>query len=630
VNPATPRRLAFVASAGAAVLVPLAYFPGLDAPFLAPKFSALELAAALAFLAWAWGRGWRTAPAWSPPVAAGAALVLVTTLGAWAVASHGPVGAPYAVAAVARWAALFGLAAGTALLADVPEARQALLEAITAGAAVVSAVGLWQHLELPGLAIPVISAPGSTFGNRNLAAEAVALSLPLSLGAVLGSRSPRGRLFIVAALGLQLVYLAATRARGAWLGAAVGLATVALLARPRLSRAALAGALAVGTVAALVVLVPPRPNRRYGSDPKRFGSAAAVVESSVDARSVALRTRLGLWRRTIDLIGEHRWAGVGPGNWPVFFPSHAEPGAARDGVLSAMLAPRQAHDDLLERAAETGLPGLAAVLMLGAGVTITVRRRLAVAERRAPAAAAAGALVALIGAGLTGFPLEMPATLALGGLALGLLAPVPRSPEGSAPSSAWRARGPLVALAATLVAAAGVRAGARLRASHYLGQAGGALHRDPSPAAAERALAALAGVGPFARDDVRAELTAAQAALRLGRAPEAIRAAERALGREPFSPNAWAALAAARLTGGDPRGARAAAARAQALLADNPLALATEARAARLLGDQQGAAAARAHLAALAAAATPGDRTSAVARQLLIELDAGSPSAPGQ
>ena len=36
-----------------------------------------------------------------------------------------------------------------------------------------SAIGLWQHLDLTALPIPVLSAPGSTFGNRNLAAEAV-------------------------------------------------------------------------------------------------------------------------------------------------------------------------------------------------------------------------------------------------------------------------------------------------------------------------------------------------------------------------------------------------------------------------------------------------------------------------
>ena len=122
---------------------------------------------------------------------------------------------------------------------------------------------------------------------------------------------------------------------------------------------------------------------------------------------------------------EHPLLGVGPGNWPVFFPRHAEPGAARDGVLSATLAPRQAHNDLLERTAETGLVGLAALVFLAGAAAVTARRRLRAgdASARSSTAAAAGSLVALAGAGITGFPLEMPATLALAGVALGLIAP---------------------------------------------------------------------------------------------------------------------------------------------------------------------------------------------------------------
>ena len=90
-----------------------------------------------------------------------------------------------------------------------------------------------------------------------------------------------------------------------------------------------------------------------------------------------MRTRLGLWRRTVAMSAEHPLLGVGPGNWPVAFPRYAEPGAMRDGVLTATRAPRQAHDDLLERLAETGIPGLLALGLLGASTATAARRRLA-------------------------------------------------------------------------------------------------------------------------------------------------------------------------------------------------------------------------------------------------------------
>ena len=48
----------------------------------------------------------------------------------------------------------------------------------------------------------------------------------------------------------------------------------------------------------------------------------------------------------------------------VLFPLYAEPSAAADGVMSATMVPRRAHNELLERLAETGPLGLAALVAL--------------------------------------------------------------------------------------------------------------------------------------------------------------------------------------------------------------------------------------------------------------------------
>ena len=117
--------------------------------------------------------------------------------------------------------------------------------------------------------------------------------------------------------------------------------------------------------------------------------------------------------------------GVGPGNWPVFFPLFAEPGATADGVLTATLEPRQAHDDVLERTAETGVVAIAALIVLGLVTGMAARRRLANAApggEHDALAGASGSLVSLVALSVPGFPLEMPGTLMLGGLALGLVA----------------------------------------------------------------------------------------------------------------------------------------------------------------------------------------------------------------
>ncbi len=638
----SPGALAAGATCAAALGVPLLFVRALEAPFVVPKLALLELTALAGFLALGLHLRRGGGPALARPVALGAALVLASTAAAWLVAAAGPAGAPHAGAAFARWVALFGLAAGAAVLAADPARRRALPETVVAAAAAVSAIGLWQHLDLTPLPIPVISAPGATFGNRNLAAELVAMSLPFALALLAGARRarrpPAVRAALLAGLALQLAYLGATRARGAWLGALAGLLTWLLLARPQLSRRAAALGLLGALAAAAAAIVPGALNPQHVHDEKRFGSALAVARASLDPQSVALRSRLGLWTRTLAMWQAHPVWGVGPGNWPVFFPRHAEPGATADQVLTPSLAPRQAHDDLLERAAETGLVGLAALLALAAGAVVSTRRRLRSPEPevRASTAAAAAALAALAGAGLTGFPLEMPATLALAGLALGL---VGAATPGANPSTARAGSdvpalappaypgtpsllGPAVlVLGALLVPIAVLRAERQVRGSYELGRAERALRGGAPAEAAARALPHLERARAATPAGFRIELRLALALLRQDRPAEAAAAARRALAVEPWSPNAWTMLAVAQLAAREPSAARDSARRALALLADYPLALATEARAAEALGARAEAETAWRRLQMLIDPAVAGSDTAGSARELLQERE---------
>jgi tetratricopeptide (TPR) repeat protein len=401
----------------------------------------------------------------------------------------------------------------------------------------------------------------------------MAMALPFGIPLIIHGKRCEARFAAACALGLELVFLAATRARGAWLGAALGLATVIWLERTRWRRQALvltaAGALLAGIVASL----PGRWSPRDAGDTKRYGGLSAVLEGSVDARSPALRTRLGLWRRTLSMTRDHPWIGVGPGNWPVAFPDYAEPNAARDGVLSPTLAPRQAHDDLLERAAETGIPGALTFLLLVAAAALAVRHRLQTAEGRARsvAASATGSLVALIVISLASFPLEMPGTITLTGLALGLIAAEPVL------SAVRRERlaMPTILVASLLVVWTVMRAEVSVRSNLLFGAAERLSHRDAGAADATALLNRSLALHPaFAP-----ELRAAQMWLREGHPPESIAASERALAFEPGSPNAWATLAAAQLAAEDFPGAIAAATHALGYVHDYAFALDVRRRA---------------------------------------------------
>jgi O-antigen ligase len=592
--------LAAIASGGSAFLVLLLYAPALDAPFLVPKFAALEVTASFGFLAFVHARATSGRPRWAGAVTAAVLLVLATTGLSWMAAAVSGRPTPYAVAALARWGALFGVACGASVLCESATARRRVLESVTIAAAVVAAVGLLQHVEWLPFRIPVISTPGSTFGNRNLAAEVMALALPLGLGALARSPTRDTRIVLGASLVLEILCLAVTRARGAWLGAAVGLLVAAYLFRIRLSRGTFVAVLGLALAAAIAATLPGRFNPHDAGDSKRYEGVVEVLHDSVDTRSTALRTRFGLWRRTLAMARDYPLFGVGPGNWPVLFPRYAEPGATRDGVLAAGLVPRQAHDDLLERVAETGVFGLAAWLFLVGATIAAVRRSLPTVdeERRAHAVAAAGALVAVGVVSLSSFPLEMPGTLVLTGLSLGFIAADAEPPRPHARNPATALAG--YALGFALVGFALVRAERNVRGSYWLGRADRAMQTDGALPALRRAMAATP-------DSFRVRLRLAQALLRANEPASSADAAGQILALEPFSPHGWCALAAAQLAGGDYVSARSTADEALRLLHDYPEALQVRAHAAARAGDFTAAEADKTRIAALAAGPADSD-----------------------
>ena len=635
------------ALAAAAVAIMLGYLPSLSSPFVAPKLAVLLVAGACGFLGWTAG-SWRPRPAPRDPggdrgvracdrkiLGASAAFGILVVVTAILAAGRGAPGAPYASVELFRIGAMFGVAAGAAFAAraDARNARR-LCEAIQASAGLVALIGLCQHLRLSPLPIPSISVPGSTFGNRNVAAEAVAMAIPFGFG-LLGfgettgpAPSPSRRRMLALFLVLEIGYLAVARARGAWLGGALGIGVFFALRRPLLSRATRVAVAAVALLAVAGAAVPGRWTAHDSLDVKRFQPATRVVHDAVDPSSPVARTRLALWRRTLALYHSQPLAGIGAGNFPVLFPLYAEPNATEDGVLSPTAVPRRAHNDLLERLAETGPFGLAALLALYAALGAAAVRRVR-ATRRAGlpgdgdrAAACAGSLVAFVGCGLTGFPFAMPATVYLFGVAAGLLAS--ESAAESVPAVATttgvvaHSRAPWLVLppiAVGLTVFVTWWSAHRLETSYFIARFDAALRAGETPADAARALPFLARADRATPGDFQVALRASAAELQAGHPGEASAAAGRALEVEPYSANSWEALARARLAASDPHGAAAAADRALGILHDYPGALATRAQAAGRLGDAATADGARARLSALAI-------TDDDARRLLTSLDA--------
>jgi O-antigen ligase len=210
-------------------------------------------------------------------------------------------------------------------------------------------------------------------GHGVLVTRLFVLALAGTAGALALTPSARARAVLVAipycVLPVAAWALVVSQTRSAWAGTACGLGALialTLLRAPRWAWAALA------TGALLVLLVPGGIRSRL----------TVVDESS--------RDRYYMWQAGLDMVMERPVFGQGPGMVQVVYPRFRWPEAPN---------PRQPHlhDNVLQIAAERGLPGAAFFLWwVGVAFLAALREaRRAAAEGRGPRWAAAGALAAL-------------------------------------------------------------------------------------------------------------------------------------------------------------------------------------------------------------------------------------------
>jgi O-antigen ligase len=224
-----------------------------------------------------------------------------------------------------------------------------------------------------GVVMALDGGGGAVTATRLFVLGLVLLAAAVALARHRALRSAEEALPLVAA-PLAAWALLATQTRNAWLGALVGLAVVALLRAPRLLW------LLGGAVAALLLLRP--------ADLK--GRLTLADASSID--------RYYMWQAGIDMVLDRPVFGQGPGMILEAYPRYRWPQAPN---------PEQPHlhNNLLEVAAERGLPGLAFFLWWAALVGVAALREARRARggppgRAQPAVGALALLAAVLVAGL--------------------------------------------------------------------------------------------------------------------------------------------------------------------------------------------------------------------------------------
>lgn len=396
----------------AALLV--SFVPGLEQPGNAPRVALLLLGAPAL---WAVRAGRRA-------VAPSRVVVAVTgvVLGMGLVGLMLVPGAERAAVAfeLAVLTALLGLALLGSTLDD--EQLAAMATGAACGLAIVAPLGLIQawagwDAALFAQARP----PAATFVNRNVAAEAMVVAVPLALWAGLRARAVWTRWLGVLSAACGVAFLIATRSRGGWGAAAAGWGLMLAAAwwadrwslQSRRDQPLRAPLVVAALVVAAALLIPVR-----GAQP--LPSVATTLSLSARPLEGTGSVRLALARNTLAMIAERTLFGVGAGRWSTVYPLYHLRVVA-DPLFSLERQPERVENDWLEHAAELGLPAaLALGLLFVAGVWHAVRQR--------QWALAAG-LSAISLHACVSFPLHSPASAGLGMLLAGAAWRVPSTRE---------------------------------------------------------------------------------------------------------------------------------------------------------------------------------------------------------
>ncbi len=188
----------------------------------------------------------------------------------------------------------------------------------------------------------------STMGNPNFLAGLVIMVLPLVLAYLLRARRA-GLVSCLGLLALLLVALYQSKTRGAWLALAAAmllfLTAGFLLLRGREKRrlSMLSGCVAVAVVLGLLL----RPGLF-----SRLGSAF-----SPESESVA--SRLAIFGNTWQMARDHLLAGVGIGNFKIFYPLYQASGVEAEELWrTPYIYTEHTHNEYLQFLAEGGTPAL--------------------------------------------------------------------------------------------------------------------------------------------------------------------------------------------------------------------------------------------------------------------------------
>jgi putative inorganic carbon (HCO3(-)) transporter len=454
------RRIAWWALLAMVFLVPVAMsnltFLGFSLPFTYDQFdivkvSLLRVLGLIALGAWAWdllrrgGKVRRTPVDWL--ILAFLAWVALTTVTSihWPTALFGKPRRYEGLLSFVNYAVIYFLVlqfAGRAARVRALAKSLFFSSVIVAGYGVMQFIG-WDPVRWGTLPFEANRA-FSTYGNPDLLGGFLIFSVTVALGLALAEKNLVWRLVYWAGFGLNGLALIVAFTRGAWIGGALGLALVAVIASRHHARMRRLDWIPAGVSAALGAGIIWR-SLSNPNDVMNFGKRLASIFQLSGGSG---QTRTEIWQAAFAAIKERPILGWGADTFRLVFPKFKPVEYVRDAGGTSVAD--NAHNYPLQLAAGVGIPGM--LMMYGIFVWAGVRSFGTVFKRTddptrivlgAFWAAAAGYLVQLL------FGLSVTGTTFLLWAALGVvLAPTARIVDVRAPKWGTAAAAVILALAA--------------------------------------------------------------------------------------------------------------------------------------------------------------------------------------
>lgn len=288
-------------------------------------------------------------------------------------------------------------------------------------ATLVSIIGIFQYFFDWQVLPPYPDPPGATFGNKNMAAQFIVLTLPVVLFLLSQKYQSKSSIWLISlAIAIMLIYVFYTTSRAAWLSVSMEMLVVVFYLwhnKRNLNWISWDNGKRNATIVFLIIIVLLMINFWEEvwqfSGQVLFENIALAVGQAGDANYV----RYLLWEMTYHMIKDNPVIGTGLGSYfDITMTSHY----IKDHSISGA---HHAHNDLLETSVELGLVGL--VLLIGAALSIFLSlKRLIKNNHQSLKFLNYLILAALVGLATNmqfGFPMQLPVPLILLGFYLGMI-----------------------------------------------------------------------------------------------------------------------------------------------------------------------------------------------------------------